>query len=396
MARSNASHIPTIRAGRGGDRDGHRAQPDVLPGLVGFTRALARAGLPVGTDAAAAYLAAVRAVDAVDVEQVYWAGRATLCSNPDEFDTYDAVFARWFGPDTARSVRASRQEPRHAELVPLGGTGTGKPEEPEIEPGAHAVAASDTEVLRRRDIGELTEAEREHLRRMLALLRPAPPMRRSLRLRPARRGSLDPRRTVRAMLSTGGEPLRLARRGHAVRPRRVVLLIDISGSMRPYADALLRFAHATARRTPGAVEAFTLGTRLTRVSRQLRQRDPERALAAANRSVEDFAGGTRLGDTLRTFLDRWGQRGVARQSVAVVFSDGWERGDAATLGEQVARLRRLAHAVLWVNPHAGKDGYAPVQGGMAAALPHVDRLLAGHSLATLDRLVEEIRDARRT
>jgi uncharacterized protein with von Willebrand factor type A (vWA) domain len=161
--------------------------------------------------------------------------------------------------------------------------------------------------------------------------------------------------------------------------------------MSPYADALLRFAHVVARRMPA--EVFTLGTRLTRVSRQLRQRDPEIALAAAARAVPDFAGGTRLGDTVRAFLDRWGQRGVARQAVVVLFSDGWERGDPGLLGEQMARLRRLAHAVFWVNPHAGRAGYQPVQSGIVVAQRHVTRLLAGHSMETLEQLLVEVRRA---
>jgi uncharacterized protein with von Willebrand factor type A (vWA) domain len=173
----------------------------------------------------------------------------------------------------------------------------------------------------------------------------------------------------------------------------VVLLLDISGSMTPYADALMRFAHAVVRAAPTTTEVFTVGTRLTRLSRQLRKRDPREALAAASRAVPDFAGGTRLGETVRVFLDRWGQRGLARRAVVVVFSDGWERGDAALLGEQLARLRRLAHKVLWVNPHAGRDGYAPVQSGIAVAMPHLDRLLAGHSLATLEELLVEVRRA---
>jgi len=166
--------------------------------------------------------------------------------------------------------------------------------------------------------------------------------------------------------------------------------------MQPYADALIRFAHAMSCRMPGAVEVFTIGTRLTRVTRQLRQRDPDQAMAAAGKAVPDFAGGTRLGETLQAFLDRWGQRGTARSAIVAIFSDGWERGDPTLLGEQVARLRRLAHAVFWINPHAGKDGYAPVQSGIAAALPHVDKLLAGHSLATLERLMQVMRDARRS
>ena len=223
---------------------------------------------------------------------------------------------------------------------------------------------------------------------LMALLRPSPPTREALRRSPDRRGEPDPRATLRAMLRAGGETVALPRRRAGRRHRRVVLLIDVSGSMAPYSDALLRFAHAVARRMPA--EVFT---RLTRITRQLRQRDAELALSAASRAVPDYSGGTRLGETMQAFLDRWGQRGVARRAVVVVFSDGWERGDATALAEQVQRLRRLAHRVLWVNPHAGRAGYAPVQGGIVAALPHVDRLLAGHSLATLEQVLEEVRSA---
>jgi len=169
-----------------------------------------------------------------------------------------------------------------------------------------------------------------------------------------------------------------------------VLLIDVSGSMSGYADALLRFAHVVARTDPATTEVFSLGTRMTRLSRALRVRDPEQALAAAGRAVPDWAGGTRLGETLRAFLDRWGRRGMARGAVVVIFSDGWERGETALLAEQMAQLRRIARAVLWVNPHAGAVDYRPVQSGIAAALPFVDRLLAGHSLATLEELLGHI------
>jgi uncharacterized protein with von Willebrand factor type A (vWA) domain len=242
-------------------------------------------------------------------------------------------------------------------------------------------------------VAELTPAEREHLRRLMALLRPQLPVRPSRRLRPARSGSADPGRTLRAALRNQGELRELHRRDRSARPRRIVLLVDVSGSMEPYADSLLRFAHVVVRRGPGSVEAFTLGTRLTRVTRELRMRDAERALAAAGKAIPDWSGGTRLGEVLRAFIDRWGQRGAARRAVVVVFSDGWERGDTDLLATQMSRLSRLAHRVVWVNPHAGKDGYAPVQGGIVAALPYLDDLLAGHSLATLEKLLEVIRHA---
>ncbi|HEU5471698.1 MAG TPA: VWA domain-containing protein [Actinophytocola sp.] len=366
---------------------------DPLPGLVGFTAALRTAGLPCDAQRVQAYLAAVEQLDPAEPGQLYWAGRLTLCAEPDDLPRYDEAFGAWFA---ARPPRAARTSPvrrvRTSVLAaldeaPPGDAGTGS------EPTPLRVAASDTEVLRRRDIAELSGPEREHLRELLGALRLDPPLRRSLRHRPQRTGRLDPNRLLRIMRAAGGEPVRLAYRGRGRRPRRLVLLVDVSGSMTPYADALLRFAHALCRRAPASTEVFTVGTRLTRLSRQLRQRDPEQALTSAARVVPDFAGGTRLGETLRAFLDRWGQRGVARRAVVVLFSDGWERGDAGLLGEQMARLRRLAHRVLWVNPHAGRDGYAPVQSGIVAALPHVDRLLAGHSLATLEHLLEEVRRA---
>lgn len=361
---------------------------------MGFTRALRHAGVGCTPRQVATFLTALGEIDLADPAQVYWAGRSTLCSEPEELPHYDAAFRAWFtGAAPPRPARQDGASPLHrtrtASLV-ASPDGAG---ELDADVGELRVAASDAEVLRHRDLSELSVAERRRLRELLAELDPQPPLRAALRRRPASRGSLDPRRTLRAMLRNGGEPLRLARRRRARRPRRLVLLVDVSGSMEPYSDALLRFAHLVVRRAPSSTEVFTLGTRLTRVTRQLRERDPERALVAAARAVPDYAGGTRLGEGLRVFLDRWGQRGAARRAVVVLFSDGWERGDTTLLAGQLARLRRLAHRVLWVNPHAGRKGYAPIQSGIVAALPHIDRLLAGHSLATLAELLAEVRRA---
>jgi uncharacterized protein with von Willebrand factor type A (vWA) domain len=369
----------------------------VLDDFVAFTRLVREAGVPVTTGRVATYLEALRLSDLSSEVATYWAGRLTLCGDPDDVVRYDHAFAAWFSADPRdqRMGRPTTTKPRVstvaalAEPPPASSTG----EDDEMETPELRVAATGEEVLRDRDIAELSIGEREHLKVLLALLRPAPPRRRARRRRPSRRGEPDARRTLRAALRTGGEVTDLRRRKRRERPRRVVFLIDVSGSMSPYADTLLRFAHVVTRRTPAAVETFTIGTRLTRVTRELRQRDAERALGDAGRAIPDWSGGTRLGEVLQAFLDRWGQRGVARRAVVVVFSDGWERGGAELLGEQTARLARLAHAVVWVNPHAGKSGYAPVQGGIAAALPHVDRLLAGHSLATLAELLEVLRDA---
>jgi uncharacterized protein with von Willebrand factor type A (vWA) domain len=358
---------------------------DPVRGLVGFTAVLRHAGLRVTTERVAAFLTAVDALG-TGREQVYRAGLHTLCADPDDLPRYECAFVDWFDAD-ARPARAPRR-PRTQRLSSLLPSTTSDTAEGDDTGPQVRASASGTEVLRHHDLAELSLAERAHLRALLALLRPEPPTRPSRRRAPDRRGAADPRRTLRAALRTDGELCVLARRDRSRRPRKVVLLIDVSGSMEPYADALLRFAHVVVRRAPASTEVFTLGTRLTRVTRELRLRDPEHALTATGRSIPDWSGGTRLGEVLAAFVDRWGRRGAARRAVVVIFSDGWERGDTALLGTQLGRLRRLAHKLVWVNPHVGKAGYAPVQGGIVAALPHLDDLLAGHSLATLEDLLE--------
>jgi uncharacterized protein with von Willebrand factor type A (vWA) domain len=212
----------------------------------------------------------------------------------------------------------------------------------------------------------------------------------SRRRAPSSRGEVDAPRTVRRMLRDGGEPSRLARRRRRPKPRKLVLLLDVSGSMSPYADALLCFGHAAVRRRPTLTEVFTIGTRLTRVTRALRHRDPDAALREAGGAIPDWNGGTRLAESLKAFLDRWGQRGTARGAIVVLCSDGWERGDPQPLAEQVHRLSRLAYRLIWVNPHAGRAGFEPLAGGMAASLPYVDEFVSGHSVAALEDLVRVI------
>jgi uncharacterized protein with von Willebrand factor type A (vWA) domain len=258
------------------------------------------------------------------------------------------------------------------------------------------VSASDTEVLRHRDVATLSPAEKHRLAAMFASIQARPPMRRTARHQAWHRGQVDAHRTLRASLRRMGEPARISWRRKGRKPRRVVLLVDVSGSMSSYADALLRLAHrltVALRAQGGVVETFTVGTRLTHVTRAMRVRDPERALVAAGETVPDWSGGTRLGETMRFFVDRWGQRGLARGAVVVVFSDGWERGDPGLLAEQMQRLHRVAHRVVWVNPHRGKAGYEAVQQGVLAVLPHVDEFVAGHSLATYAELAEVVSGA---
>ena len=354
--------------------------PDPVAELTVLARALREAGVAADATRLVAAVGALDHVDPLDPTQVYWSARLTLCSEPDDLPRFDAAFARWIRGVAA--VPAAVATTVAADLDGTGGAAGTVPGAPD------RVAATELEILRDRDVADLTAVEREEVRRLIALLAPAVGTRRSLRRRPGGRAGIDPARTMRAMLRAGGEPALLAHWRRRVKPRRLVLLVDVSGSMAPYADWTLRFAHAAVRVRPLATEVFTVGTRLTRVTRALRLRDPDAALRAAAATVPDWSGGTRLGEALRAFLDRWGQRGAARSAVVVIFSDGWERGGAELLGEQSARLRRLAHSVIWVNPHKGKDGFAPETAGMRAALPHVDALVAGHSAAALAELVD--------
>ncbi|MDX3097791.1 VWA domain-containing protein [Streptomyces sp. ME01-24h] len=368
---------------------------DATAGVVGFARALRVAGVPAGPDRVAAFLAALGRLDPARRGDVYWAGRSTLCGGPDDLERYDRVFAAFFDGERPPPRRA-RPAVRPVRPHSLPRTGREQRSTGQEEGGPAATSpASATEILRHRDVAAMTAAERDQLNRLLAVFALDGEPRRSSRRRPARRGGVDPRRTMRELLRRGGEPAALLRRAPARKPRRVVLLLDVSGSMAPYADALLRFAHAAAHGSRGRTptEVFTLGTRLTRVTREMARRDPDAALAAVGAAVPDWSGGTRLGETLRAFLDRWGARGTARGAVVVLLSDGWERGDPALLAAQMRRLARLAHRVVWANPRKAGPGYAPLAAGMAAALPSVDVFVAGHSLGALERLAAVVRGA---
>ena len=357
--------------------------------LVGFAAALRRAGLAVTADRTSAFVQAVSLAGYDDRTATYWSGRATLCSSLDDNELYNRAFTAWFDASIDEVGRAgSTPVPRQPQTVLTdeseeGDTGTAE---------LVAARASATEVLRHRDVAGLSESDRARLALLFDHLDVAPPLRRALRRRPQSRGSVDLRRTLRDQLRTAGELTTLRYRRPGVRPRRIVLLLDISGSMQAYADSLLRLAHRIVRALPNQAEVFTIGTRLTRVTPALTLRQPEEALAAAGRLVPDWSGGTRLGEVIAAFLSRWGRRGLARSAIVVIASDGWERGDARLLGEQLRQLRLLAYAVIWANPHRGKPGYAPIQTGILASLPHLDRMVAGHSLASFAELLEVIAD----
>jgi uncharacterized protein with von Willebrand factor type A (vWA) domain len=362
-------------------------QPDEI--LIGFTHALRASGVAVTLDRTQGYLEAVATLGADDKRATYWAGRATLCAGPDDLARYDQAFEAYFDSRDGlpRTRTVTSPPPQHTLDLEEPDDGEGVPDDTVEQVRAKASAA---EVLRHRDVALMSAAEKQRLAAMFGSLSLSPPTRRTARHQRWHRGDIDASRTLRASLRRMGEPAEIARRRRSRRPRRVVLLVDVSGSMTAYADALLRLAHRFTLTAPGPVETFTVGTRLTHVTRAMRTRDADRALVAAGETVPDWSGGTRLGETLRVFLDRWGQRGMARGAVVVIFSDGWERGDPALLAEQMRRLHRIAHHVVWVNPHRGKVGYEPVQQGVVAALPFCQDFVAGHSLATFHDVAEVI------
>jgi uncharacterized protein with von Willebrand factor type A (vWA) domain len=369
------------------------APPEALALL--FTRALRAADLDPAVGSVLAFVQALAEVGIERRSAVYWAGRATLVHRPEDIAAYDRVFAQfWLGRGGGPAATITEEVTvAFDEDEDDGGDPDGDraPDEREDDGSVLAVRYSPVEVLRHKDFALCSPAELEQARRLMSQLRVAGAMRRSRRRRRSPRplGRLDLRRTVRNALRAEGEAIRRAHLEPGERPRRLVLLADISGSMEAYSRALLRFVHAAVVGRV-KVEAFAIGTRLTRLTRELQSHDPDAALATAAARVEDWSGGTRLGDSLREFNDTWGLRGMARGAVVVILSDGWDRGDPAVLAEQMQRLSRVAFRVVWVNPLKASPGYAPLAQGMAAALPYVDAFIEGHSLASLEELAQVI------
>jgi hypothetical protein len=373
---------------------------------VGFGRYVRSRGLAVGTGRILSFCRAASALDVFDRTDLHLAARATLVSRPEDFALLDEAFDRYFGPAGVEpleenSLEAGAEEPavgRPAEAISEGtrivAAARWSPGETGEEPeGASAIriVASDIERLRTKDFAEMSDEERRSALariRRLALIAPSRPSR---RYRPSGRGErFDLRRTLRRSLRTEGEPFHRAWKKRETRRRPLVLILDVSGSMAPYGRPLVEFAHAAAA-AGRRVEVFCFGTRLTRITRALKTRDPRQALAAVGSTVTDWEGGTRIGDSLKELLDRWSARTALRGSVVVFCSDGLERGDPNVLAAQMARLSRLAHRVLWLNPLKGSPRYEPLARGMAASLPFVDVFLPGHNIESLEELAGALR-----
>ncbi len=374
--------------------------PDLAARLVAVCRA---AGLPVGPDRAARFAAAVVAVAPTTTARLRHCALATLVSDPGQIPLLDRVLSLVFGgladPADHRADRASPPEPV-SQAPPeqpgppgaagaAGNEGAARTGPGRAEPGRETplpTLAAAAERLAGRDFDALRAAELARLADLMRALRIATPPRRSRRTRPAAHGArVDLRATLRAARSTGGDPVRLARRRVRMRQRRLVVLCDISGSMEPWARALVQLLYCAAG--GDRAEVFVFATRLTRLTRALARTSPDVALRRATQLAPDWSGGTRIGEALRTFNTEHGRRGLARGAVLLIVSDGWDTGDPQLLAREMGRLRRVAHRIVWANPRTRHADYRPLVGGMAAAWPYCDAVVSAHSLDAVDELL---------
>jgi uncharacterized protein len=403
----------------------------VADAAVALGRALRETGANTSVDEELVLYEALAEIDMRSREQVYWAARSSLVRGPEQVAAFDRIFARfWAGEalDAPRRVSEHGESdprmrgPQHGgESLPQyrlegvsgslvdGGINRASREIPAAgtqeagggERRGYLAAYSPAETLTERRPLDYAQDELAAVRLLGAELRAAMPQRRSRRLVPVRgRGRPDLRRTLRRSLATDGEPMRLARAGRSLRPRRLLLLCDVSGSMDRYSRLLLASLKAAVG-AGGKAEAFVFATRLTRLTRQLSEGDPERALEQARGHVVDWSGGTRIGSALACFNSGWGRRGLARGAIVVIVSDGWDRGDPELLVRELRRLQLQSRRLVWVNPRPTDLDRQPLAVGMRAALPHVDTFVAGHDpraiagLAGLIGGLDPTRPARR-
>ncbi len=362
--------------------------------LVAFGRALRSKGLVVGSGDILTYCEALAPLDPTDLVDLYWAGRTTLIVRREDLVVYDEVFRSFFLATDSPiqqllKVKAQASAVAEAPFEIPATEPSGKEQQEETLLG---LMASNVETLKHRSFGECTKEELEALRRIMARIKLTPPKRRTRRTRTARDGRRpDMRRTIRESLRTNGEMVDLYWRRRRVRQRPLILILDVSGSMSDYSRALLQFAYSAKRgasqRASQKVEVFCFGTRLTCVTKMLQTRKPDEALERAAKLVVDWEGGTRIGDSLDKFVRQWARRGMCRGGVVVICSDGLDRGDPELLSDAMERLSRLCHNIVWMNPHKGNNpNYQPQSVGMIVAQPHIDVLLSGHDLSSLEEL----------
>ena len=355
---------------------------------VGFISLLRSLGVNVPIGSVIVFQQALGKVGIGKRENVYWAGRTALIVDPEDIPIYEYAF-QTFWEGLIDFPEEGHLSHRKMTLATDDGL-TGEEDAAEQSQDGRDVINlrySPSEILREKDFAQYTSEELCEAYELMKNMGLLGGLRQSRRKITSKRKSQHPdlRRTIRNSLRTDGEPVRQQFFETGDRQRRVVFLLDVSGSMESYSRALLRFVQAAVvgRRQ---VEVFTLGTRLTRITRELSSRNLDRAVTASSNAVQDWSGGTQLGETLRKFNNDWGQRGIARGSTVVILSDGWDRGDASVMSEQMHRLKKVSHQIIWVNPLKASPGYEPLAQGMAAALPYIDRFVEGHSLNSLSDL----------
>jgi uncharacterized protein len=397
-----------------GPEDGEGPDLAAVAGRFGWL--LHAAGVPVMPERSGRFATAVALAEPVLVRDLYWIGRVTLLTEQAEIEIFDRVFrqvfagaadpAEWRGPEEAVPVSARRRPSggsqwsaastvatpaatRQVSTAAVSASGT-----PDEGREALLAAASPDERLRAKDFGALTAAELTRIRMLMRRLALMPPTRPSRRSRRHRTGpDLDLRSTLQRAQRRGGDPAEPVRRRRRHKPRRLVLLCDVSGSMEVYSRAYLQLLVSAVTGT--GAEAFVFATRLTRLTRTLRATNPDVAIERAGRAAPDWSGGTRIGEAIKAFNDGYGRRGIAHGAVVVIISDGWETGDAGLLNREMGRLHRLAYQVIWINPRLAGESYQPLTGGIVAALPYVDHFLSGHSLDAVEEVAGAIASARR-
>ena len=367
---------------------------ELFGSLIRFGQHLRTHGFRLGPGRIMSFCRAAAQLNPTDPADLYWAGRLTLVDDHRRFADFDRAFDEWF----SRSEQESTAQ--EGEYVfggwddagaPMGTQTVATTQEVSVVdpsddgPSSSGPTASQDEILRDKRFDHWTEEDLGRLHRLVANIAVNLPSRVVRRTRPGPSGRIDLRRTVRRSLRCDGEPFHRAFRRRRIKPRRLVLILDISGSMAGFSRPLLHFAYAT-RRAAHEVEVFCFGTRLTRITPQLRWRDPNRSIEEAASRVVDWESGTRIGESLNEYVRRYGPDSRNRGSVVLICSDGLERGDPGVLGTAMARLSRQAQRVVWVNPLMGDPGFRPLTRGLIASLPHIDSMVAGHNLAALDQM----------
>ncbi|GGN58432.1 hypothetical protein GCM10011579_021750 [Streptomyces albiflavescens] len=379
--------------------------PDLPELAASFTAALHDAGIAVGPDRTRSFARALTLLAPSTTRELRNCALATLVSDREQIEPFDAVFREVFGGSADRGAQRGQpgdpaRSPAHTVAHRVPGTrkatpdGRGRETDEQPREAPVPLAASPLDRLASRDFADLSAEELARLSEVMRTLVLRTPTRPSRRRRTAHHGArIDVRRTLSDSRRTGGYPLRLRRFVPRARPRDLVVLCDISGSMEPYARAMLQLLYCAAR--AARAEVFTFATRLTRLTPALRRTGPDDALARAGRAAPDWSGGTRIAECLAEFNERFGRRGMAHGAVVAIISDGWDTGAPADLATHMARLSRVAYRVVWVNPRTASPRYRPLVAGMAAALPYCDAVVSAHNLAALDDFTAALSAPRR-